>query len=234
MSIIHRISGVFLNPRDTLRALSEKPVWLDALIILIIAVIIFTYIVGPYMQQDELKRLEQNTKLRERMGEEAYNQRVELMRNPPKFMLILSLILQPVSVLIGLLLSSLILLGLGRLTSTEGKYIQVFSVFIHANFIHLGLGNALRIILAVSKKSVYQTTTSLAIFFPHLEVNSSAYIILSQFDFFQIWLFGILGFGLSHILKVDLKRALFVSYGFFLIKILFYIALGFLRAQTTG
>jgi hypothetical protein len=234
MSLINRFLGIFFNPRETFRFLSEKPVWLDALVILLIAVVVFTYIVGPYIQQDELKRLEQNTKLRERIGEDAYNQRLEFMRNPPKFMLILSLVLQPISVLIGLLLSSLIILGLGRLTSTEGKYTQIFSAFIHANFINLVLGNALRILLAVSKKSVYQTTTSAAIFFPNLEVTSPAYIVLSQFDLFQIWLFGVLAFGLSHILKIELKKSLFISYGFLLIKIILSITLGLLRAKTLG
>jgi hypothetical protein len=70
-----------------------------------------------------------------------------------------------------------------------------------------------------------QTTTSLAILFPNLDYTSKAYIVLSQFDFFQLWLFGILGFGLSAIFKISLKRAMIISYGFWLMKSLLNIAM---------
>lgn len=234
MSFINRFLGVFFNPKETFKALSEKSLWVDALIILLIAVIVYFFIIGPYLQQDQIKAFENNVKLRERLGEEAFNQRLEFLKNPPQFMIIAGTLLQPISVLIGFLISSLIILGLGRLTSTGGKYVQVFSAFIHANIINLILGNALRVFLILSRKSVLQTTTSLALFFPRLELTSPAFVVLSQVDFFQLWLFGVFGYALSYTFKIGLKKGLIISYSFWLIRALFYIALGLLNLRFGG
>jgi len=224
MNLSNRIQGIFFSPQLTLKALSEKPVWIDALIVVLVALMIFSYITIPLAQKDRLEIEKDNVELRERLGEERYNRRIEFMENPPKALLyFLSFIGTPVIYLIGFLISSLVILIMGRLTSTEGKFVQVFAAIIHANFIDKILGNAVRLILILTRKSVMQTTTSLALLFPRMEVTSTTYIILSQFDFFQLWLFGILGLGLSHIFKIDLKKGLIISYLFWLIKSLFYI-----------
>ena len=176
--------------------------------------------------------MKKSIKFKERLGEERFNQELEKMRSPSRSKLFLrSLLLTPITLLIGFLISCLIILGLGRLTSTEGKYIQVFSVYLHANFIDKILGNALRLFLIVIRKSAMQTTTSLAIFFPKLEVTSPSYLVLSQIDFFQIWLFGVLGLGLAYILKIDFKKALIISYCFWLLKSILYVAMGYMAAQ---
>lgn len=234
MSFIDRFLGVFFNPKETFKALSEKPKWVDILIILLIAVIVYFYIIGPYVQQDQIKAFENNSRLRERLGEEAFNQRLDFLKNPPQFMIIIGLLMQPISILIIFLIQSLIILGLGRLSSTEGKFIQVFSALLHANTINLILGNALRSFLILNRKSVFQTTTSFALFFPKLEVTSPAFIVLSQIDFFQLWLFGVFGYALSYIFKVELKKGLILSYSFWLMKSLFNIALGLLNLHFGG
>jgi len=231
MSLVNRFLGVFFNPKETFKALSEKPKWADILIILLIAVIVYIYIIGPYLQQDQINAFENNTRLRERLGEEAFKQRLEFLKNPPQFMIVIGLILQPISILIILLIQSLIIFGMGRLSSSEGKFVQVFSALIHASAINLILGNTLRSFLILTRKSVFQTTTSFALFFPKLEVTSPAFIVLAQIDFFQIWLFGVLGYALSYIFKFELKKGLILSYSFWLLKSLFNIALGLLNLR---
>jgi len=231
MTLFSRLLGVFFNPKDMFKALSEKPIWVDMLIVLLILVSVYAVLIAPYIPQDQIKRLESDAKGRAKMGEEVYNQRLEFWKDPPPFVRITGIIMQPVSVLIGFLIQSLIILGMGRLTSTEGKYIQIFSSFIHANAINLVLGNALRIFLIISRESVFQTTTSLALFFPRLEIMSPVYIVLVQVDFFQLWVFGILGFALAQIFKIELKKALFLSYSFWFIRGLFYIATGLLSMK---
>jgi len=234
MALFSRLLGVFFNPKDTFKVLSEKSVWVDMLIVLLILVTIYAAVISPYIPQDQIKLLESDAKGRAEMGEEAYNQRLEFWKDPPPFVAITGIIMQPVSLLIGFLLQSLIILGLGRLTSVEGKYIQIFSSFIHANAINLVLGNALRAFLIFSRGSVFQTTTSLAVFFPRLETMSPAYIVLTQTDFFQLWVFGILGFALSHIFKIQLKKGLILSYGFWIMRSLFYIAIGLFGMKLGG
>lgn len=235
MNFFARLQGVFFTPQLTLKAISEKPVWLDALIILLIVSALFTYITTPYSSKDQAEILKSSIKLQERIGEERFKQRIEQLENPSKTLVYLSsFLLSPITFLIGFLISSLIILVIGRFSSTEGNFVQIFSASLHVNFIDKILGNAVRLILILSRKSVMQTTTSFALLFPRLEVTSISFIVLSQFDFFQLWMFGILGYGLSHIFKIGIKKALFISYGFWLLKSLFNIALFSLSMKLMG
>jgi len=232
MNFFQRFQGIFFSPQPTLKVISEKPVWVDALIFLFILIGLFSFLTAPYMQKDNLQIMRGNIRMQERMGEENFNRMIERLENPSQSMVILQTFgIIPISFLVGLLFSGLIILVIGRFSSTEGKYIQIFSVLLHANFIDKILGNALRLILIFTRKSIMQTTTSLALFFPRLEVTSSAYLVLTQLDLFQLWMFGILGFGLSHIFKIELKKALVISYAFWLLKSLLYIALGLIRMR---
>ena len=227
MNFFSRLLGTFLNPGRTFAALAEKPVWLDALIVLLIVGAVFSYLVAPYMQKDSLQMLEDNAaKLKQKWGEERYNLAVERTKSTSSARLLINAaILAPMTFLIGLLLSALVVFGLSRMVSTEGNYLKVFSVLVHANFVDKILGNALRLLIIFSRKSVLQTSTSLAAFFPKLEVTSPAYAALGQFDFFQLWLFGIFGLGLAAIFKIAPKKGLLISYTFWLIKSLVNIGL---------
>ena len=226
MTLFNRLLGVYFNPHDTFKILSEKPKWVDMLIVLLILATVYAVLIAPYIPQDQIKRLESDLKGRIKMGEEVFKQRLAFWRNPPAFVSIVGIIMHPVSMLIGFLIQALIILGIGRLASAEGNYIQVFSAFVHANAINLVLGNTVRAFLIISRESVFQTTTSLALFFPNLGILSPAHMVLAQVDFFQLWVFGILGFALSHIFKIEWKKALFFSYTFWFIRSLFNIAIG--------
>jgi len=235
MNFFHRFQGIFLSPQQIFNSISQKPIWADALIVLLIAGALFSYLSAPYEQKDQVQLLKNNVKLQERLGEERFNQTIERLENPSKSGIFLrSVLLSPITMIIGFLFASLIIMVLGRFTSTEGNFIQILSAYLHANFIDKIFGNAIRLFLIFTKKSMMQTTTSLALFFPRLEFTSPTFIILSQFDFFQIWMFGILGFGISSILKIDLKKALFISYGFWALKSLFYIAITMISMQFLG
>jgi hypothetical protein len=230
MNFFSRFFGTFFDPGRTFAALSEKPIWVNALIVLLIVSAAFSYLVAPFMQKDSLLMMEDNAaKLKQKWGEERYNQALQRTKSTSQTgLLIRSAVLSPVTLLIGFLFSSLIVLGLGRLFSTQGNYLQVFSIFLHANFVDKILGNALRLLLIFTRKSVMQTSTSIAVFFPKLEVTSAVYAVISQFDFFQLWLFGIFGLGLASVFKINPKRAFIISFGFWLIKSLFYVALNLL------
>ncbi len=161
------------------------------------------------------------------MGEDRFNRMIEQAENPSTTSVLISnFITKPGALLVGILFSSLIILAIGRMFSTEGNYKQVLAAVLHANFIDKILGNALRLVLILTRKSFMQTTTSLALFFPKLETTSSAFIILSQVDFFQLWLFGVLGYGLAAIFKIELRKGLILSYSFWALKSLFNIAIG--------
>ena len=232
MNFLNAFLGIFLNPKQTFKALSEKTRWTEALIIILIAWALFTYITAPYALKDGIEVFENNINLKERIGEDRYNGMLDKLKNPaPNERIFRALLLQPLTLTVGFLFSCLILFGMGRLISTEGKYIQVFSGFLYANFIDKILGNTVRLLLILPKKSMLETSTGLALFFPHLEVTSTAFIILTQIDIFQLWMFGIFSYALSSIFNIDIKKALYISYGFWILKTLFYIALVIISAS---
>ena len=232
MNFLNAFFGIFLNPKQTLKAVSERPRWIEALVFILVAWALFAYITAPYAQKDSIKFMEDNVNFRERIGEEQYNEMLEKLKNPtPPQLFVRPFVWAPLTLAVGLLFSCLIIFGLGRIVSTEGKYIQVFAGFLYANFIDKILGNAVRLLLILSRKSYQETTTGLALFFPRLEVTSNAFIILSQIDLFQLWMFGIFSYAISYIFKIDVKKALFISYGFWTLKTVLYIAIGLLSAS---
>ena len=228
MNIFERLQGVFASPKKTLEAVAAKPVWADILIILLVLVAIHSYIIAPIIQTETLAMFQTNAKLQETLGKERFEQLLKNQSNvSPGRRMINSLGITPLTSAVGFLISALFLLIFGRIVSTAGNYKQVLAVFLHANLINLFLGNALRLVLITAKKSVFQTTTSLAMLFPQMPFGSAGYIFLSQLDIFQLWMFGVLGYGLAAVFQIDLKKALFVSYGFFILKSIVYIALAF-------
>ncbi|TEU06318.1 MAG: hypothetical protein E3J22_03925 [Candidatus Aminicenantes bacterium] len=233
MNFFDRLQGVFFNPKDTFKAVAEKPVWLDALIVILVTVTIFLAIISPYLQKDQIQVLKNNVELQERLGEESAQQSLKVLESK-WYRLILLVIVPSVFTIAILFLQPLILLAMSRMVSTEGNYKQVLSVYLHANLIDKILGSVVRLILILTRKSVMQTTTTLAIFFPRMEVTSTGFIVLSQVDFFQLWMFGILGYGLSYVFKIETKKALFISYGFWFLKALFNVGLGLLGSQFGG
>lgn len=227
MDLFQRTGGVFFNPRRTFEGLAAKPVWIDTLVVVLLALIAFNLIVLPYAQRDNLSLMKDNAALKERMGEDGYAKLIERTEHPSRSGQILQVfITTPLFYIAALLLQSLLLLILGRLLSTQGTYIQVLSALVHASLIDKLLGNAVRLGLALTRGSLMQTSTSLALLFPRMEVTSTSYIMLTQIDFFQLWMFGVLAFGLSAIFKITPKKALILSYGVWALKALANIGIG--------
>jgi len=230
MDFFSRFTGIFFDPGKTFSAIAGRPVWVDALIVLLIAMILFNYLVFPFGQKDSLKLWEDNAaKFKEKWGEERYNQGLDRIRTSSRWLT--SGVIIPATFLIGLLFSSLVILGMGRLLSTQGSYLQVFSSLVHASFVDKILGNGVRLLLILTRQSVMETSTGLAIFFPRLEITSSSYVVLNQVDFFQLWLFGIFGIGLAYAFKSSVKKGLFLSYLFWFLKSLLNIGIGLLQLQ---
>nr|MBC8359125.1 YIP1 family protein [Candidatus Aminicenantes bacterium] len=127
MNFINRLQGIFFNPRVTLKAISEKPVWVDTIIILLVILTIFSFIVAPYLQKDQLQVLKNDVTRKDRMGEEAYNRQLEFLENPPpRYILVLGIGAPLIAKFIGFFLQPLILLGMGRMFSTDRNYKQTF------------------------------------------------------------------------------------------------------------
>lgn len=229
MSFFRRVEGIFFNPRHVFQNLSEKPVWVDAFIAILIMTIIFVFFITPFSQNDQLQLYKDNIKLKERIGEERFNSLIEAMEKPPGTpQYIRAIVFASIFLIASFLLQALFLNIFSRFFSTHGSYVLILALLLHANFIDKLLGNGVRLILALSKKSVVQITTSLAMFFPNLDIKSTLFAVLSQVDFFQLWTFGVLAIGLAIALKIDRKKAFFISYGFWFLKALINAGIGIL------
>lgn len=235
MNLGQRFIGVFTGPRETFSGLAEKPVWLDAMVIVLLASFVFGFLIAPFSARDTAELTDNSPKMKEllqqRMGEEGFTKYMDKIHKEaestsPAYKIQSGLSLG-IMALISLFLQSLLLLVLGRLVSgsVQGNYRQLLSAMFHASFINAVLGNALRFFLITAKQSVYKISTGLAVFFPKLEFNSTPFIVLNNIDLFQLWIFGVLGYALSAIFKVDLKKSLVISYLFWALKAAVNIAL---------
>ena len=95
MNFFNRLQGVFFSPKDTLKAISEKPVWIDTMIVLLVVIMIFSFIIVPYAQKEQIQVLKNNVEMQERLGEEAYQQQLEFLENPPKWFFFVTSIIGP-------------------------------------------------------------------------------------------------------------------------------------------
>ena len=217
MSFSGRLIGTYFEPGRTFRAISERPLWVDVLIVLLILISLYTYLIFPFGQKDSLRSLEDNAaKLKAKWGESRYASYLERMKGQDRSLT--AFLVTPLTYLVGFLFSALIVLGMGRLVSTQGNYLQVFSSLLHANLVDKLLGNGLRLFLISGRKSVLETSTGLPVLFPKLDVMSTAYALLAQVDLFQLWTFCLFGMGLAAAFKISLKKGFVISFAFWLLK----------------
>jgi len=230
MSFCRRLVGTFFLPGRTFKAIAERPLWVDALIVVLILISLYTYLVFPFEQEDNLRSLEDNAaKLKEKWGESGYASEVERAKGRNRSLD--AFLVTPLTSLFVLLFSALIVLGMRSLVSTQGNYLQVFSILLHANLVDKLLGNGLRLFLISGRGSAVQTPTSLAVFFPKPDVMSTTCALLGQVDLFQIWTFCLFGIGLAAAFKISLKKGLIISFTFWLLKSALAVALVILRMR---
>jgi hypothetical protein len=168
-------------------------------------------------------------RLKDKWGETGYAAALERIEDQSRSLA--AFLVTPLTFLVGLLFSALIVLGVGRLITTQGNYLNVFSSLLHASLVDKLLGNGLRLFLISGRNSVLQTSTGLPALFPRLDVMSTTYSLLSQVDLFQIWTFCLFGIGLAASFRIGLKKGLVISFAFWLFKSLLTAALIILRTR---
>jgi len=235
MTLADRFQGVVFGPQKAMAALAEKPLWIDALIVVLIFIILGAVLAAPYSAQDSLKAMKDNVKLQDRLGKDRYETTIRNMETAePTAVKVRAAIFATVPFLIGLFISAAVILIMGRLVSTQGAYIPILAVLAQANFIDKIFGGLVRTALVLARKSVFQTSTSLVLFAPKVEFMSTPYILLSQVDFFQIWMFSVVGYGLAAVFKIPIRKAMILSFAFWLVKSMLYVALAFATRSYFG
>src|SRR5512144_591847 len=137
MSFFKRLEGVFFSPRATFEGLAEKPVWSDELILVLVALVVVNSITRPYLQKDQISMMKDHAvSLKERYGEDQYARMLGGAENPSSAAFIIQTLIMPALFFIAaILLQSLFLFIGGRMLSTQGTFVKVLSVLVHANLI---------------------------------------------------------------------------------------------------
>jgi hypothetical protein len=231
VSFGRRLVGTFFLPGRTFASLAERPLWVDALVVVLILVSLYAYFVFPYEQKDRLRTMEANAaSLKGKWGESGYAGEVERVRSQSRSLH--AFLVTPLTSLFVLLFSALIVLGMGHSASTRGNYLQVFSALLHASFVDKLLGNGLRLYLISGRGSAFQTPTSLALLLSQPDASPIICAVLSQVDLFQAWTFGLFGLGLAAAFKTGLKKGLFISFALWLLKSALAVAIVILRLRS--
>jgi len=199
MSLPARIQGVFFEPRATLRAVAAKPLWLDVLAVTLVALAAYTAFIMPYASREALSHFQSD------------GQPPPDLSRMPKWLLVIPVFIGLFSIAAVVFISSGILYLAGRLFSPRGEFKQVLAVYLHAGLVDGLLGNAVRLTVALLNKTAL-VVTGPALFVPGLPPRSFLFLALGPFDFFRLWMFGIMAFGLAAVFEVDEKKALLVSF----------------------
>ncbi|OGD11780.1 MAG: hypothetical protein A2Y86_06360 [Candidatus Aminicenantes bacterium RBG_13_62_12] len=199
MNLPARIQGVFFEPRATLQSVAQKPVWLDALVVTLIALTLHTILIMPYASREALAHFQSE-------GQAAPD-----LSQMPKWLLVIPVVLGLISLTALVLVASGVLFLVGRLFSPRGDFHKILSVYLHARLVDSLLGTAVRLGVVFMKKTAL-VATGPAMFFPGLAPRSFLYLALGPFDFFHLWTFGILSYGLAAVLGLEMKKALLVSF----------------------
>ncbi|OGD19480.1 MAG: hypothetical protein A2W03_01010 [Candidatus Aminicenantes bacterium RBG_16_63_16] len=215
LSFVRRLAGVFFRPARTFQSLADRPVWVGALVIVLVSGAAFSYLVFPFVQQDRLLAFKDTAAgFIEKHGEDQYAAAVARIEGESRALD--AFVVRPMIALTIFLFISLIALGVGRAMSYRGHYLQVFSCFIHASLVTVIPGNAARLAKILARRSTVHVSTGLAALFPGLPAGSAAHAALSQADFFSLWMYGLFGLGLAATFKVGVKKGLAISYALWL------------------
>jgi len=199
MNLPSRIEGVFFEPRATFREIAAKPVWIDVLAVTLIALAVYTILIMPYASREAFVHFQAE-------GQEAPD-----LSRMPKWLLVIPVFFGLFSMTAVILISSGVVYLLGRLFSPQGEFKAVLAVYLHAGLVDALLGNAARVTVALMKKTGL-VFTGPTMFFPGISPRSFLFLALSPFDFFRLWMFGILAYGLAAVFNVRMKTALLISF----------------------
>lgn len=210
MSLPRRFVGALLFPARTFPVLSERPVWVDALLVVLAAGAVYGSLVFPFARQDRLRTFQASAAgFVEKYGEAQYAEAVARIEGESRALG--AFVVRPLLSLTSLLFISLVALAAGRSLTRRGHFLQVFSALLHAAFADVVVGNAVRLALIRSRGTTLHLPTGLGAFFPDLSAGTAAYAALARVDVFSLWTYGLFGVGLAAIFKLGLAKGLALS-----------------------
>ena len=208
------ITNIFFAPSKAYEDLREKAVILLPIIVIVIVLSAAALILSDISAQDNATIVSQNP----RLSEVLTDQQIADIRNPSTKRVIIGSISAPLVTLIGILLTSLILMIIANASGLDMRYKTTFSAVLGAGLISPVLATIFKTPLIMMKGSTMGVSTSLALLAPDAPITSSSYMVLDIFDLFSIWSLAVLIIGISVISRVPKGKAAFVVIIVWLIK----------------
>ncbi|MEA1975499.1 MAG: YIP1 family protein [Bacillota bacterium] len=196
LSLIDRITGVFINPEAVFKDINKKADILKPSLI-IMAIFIITYIMQLAIIKEaivEQFKVVQLTNPSFKITDGLVNKALYSGLFAGSFMIVI------VPIIKGMLVYGIALINNGK-----GKLKETVSVFIYSYFIIM-LGQVILAVLKVITGNLY-ITLSPAVFFKTLEVNSFMNVFLSYFDVFTIIYLAVTVIGVKIIHKLSIRKA---------------------------
>jgi hypothetical protein len=208
MGTFARITGVFFEPAKTFEDIGRQPSWFLPLLLVILAGIVFTFMLGQQVGWEQVMTQERNIspKVAERMEQQMANVPPEQRQRAtdlqakvitPARYYSQAILGPPIGSLIR---SALIMLIAGVMMSAGLRFKQVFAVVCFAALPRI-VESLLKTVVVVLKKQEINIFNPLA-FNPGAFMDMATspkflYAILVSFDLFTIWTMVLMAVGLS-------------------------------------
>ena len=223
LSVIQRIWGIFVNPKQVFEYLRAKPDFIIPLVFIIIVSVAVNLAVYDIAIQDQIAKIEESERIPDEQKDLIID-RMEESKHGIKH-IISVFVVPPINVLIIFGLVSGIFLFIGNiLLGGKARFAQIFSIYCYSYLIITIAGTIVKLPLWLAKQTV-QVETSLALLVPET-ASKTLHNILSSFDVFTLWFLIVFGIGFAIVYRFSqLKGILSVFIPWFIWVLIIKVAL---------
>jgi len=217
MNVFSRLIGIFVAPGDTFKAISAKPGWLVAVLVILALTIAFTVIIGPVM--DKETAVKQQEMFEKRGMDQAEIDRITEMQSKSGMTAIFKYVGIILWTFVVLSIVSLIWMFVTRfILGGEVSFSQMMALNAFTGIIP-AIGMLIKSPIVLSRGTM-NVHFSIATFLADSLSKSFIYKFLAQIELFNIWSIAVFCIGLSIIAKKEIKKVIPVVVVMYLIYFL--------------
>ena len=204
MNVFSRLIGVFLSPGETFKAISAKPGWLVAVLIVIALTIAFTTIIKPVMDKETAIK-QQEMMEKQGMDQAEIDRITESMQGKGGMMAVFKYGGIIVWTFAVMSIISLVWMFLTKfIIGSDVTFSQMMALNAYTGIIP-ALGMLIKSPIVLSRGTM-NVHFSIATFLSDSMANSFIYKFLSQIEVFNIWSVALFCIGLSIMAKKDINK----------------------------
>lgn len=218
LSTFQRVVSVFTQPRRLFEYLRQKPDWVVPIIVVVLFSLAASFLVYDIAIDDQIKKIEQNENIPDERKDTIIDNMEARREGAWRYVSILAF--PVVGVFVAFSLVSLVFLFIGNvILGGKARFKQIFSVYAYAYLIPAILGSIIKIPLILQKHSL-DVRTSLALFLPSAETQSTLFRLLDSFDIFTLWFLAVFGIGYAIVYKFSTTKGLIAVFFTWLVWVL--------------